>query len=130
MASPSLRDDSASTEELYSTFIKKMKTENLKLNISEVGFSRRKGGKNSFGKRGSSAGISNDSNDAVDDRFFEKHEYHAIAPEQTASQAAEMWTCWKWPWWKWQWQWKRQRQRQMTHYQVTQPLYCGVGHEV
>jgi hypothetical protein len=34
-----------------------------------------------FGKRGSS-GISNVSNDAVDDRFFEKHEYHALTPEQ------------------------------------------------
>jgi hypothetical protein len=38
-------------------------------------------GKNSFGKR-NSTGISNVSNVAVDDRFFEKHEYHAFTPAQ------------------------------------------------
>jgi hypothetical protein len=81
MASPSLRDYFASTVELYSTFIKQMKAENPQLNASEVSFARGKGGKNSFGKRGS-AGISNVSNAVVDDRFFEKHEYHALTPYQ------------------------------------------------
>jgi hypothetical protein len=81
MASPSLRDDFTSTVELYSTFIKQMKAENPQLNVSEVSFSRGKGGKNSFGKQGSS-GISNVSKAAVDDRFFEKHEYNALTPEQ------------------------------------------------
>jgi hypothetical protein len=38
-------------------------------------------GKNSFGKR-NSTGISNVSNATVDDRFFEKHEYHALTPDQ------------------------------------------------
>jgi hypothetical protein len=81
MASPSLRDDFPSTVELYSTFHKQMKDENPQLNLSESSFAREKGGKNSFGKRGSS-GISNVSNDAVDDHFFEKHEYHVITPKQ------------------------------------------------
>jgi hypothetical protein len=81
MDSPALRDYFASTVELYSTFIKKTKAENPQLNVSEVSFARGKGGKNSFGKRGSS-GISNVSNAAVDDRFFDKHEYHALTPEQ------------------------------------------------
>jgi hypothetical protein len=58
MASPSLRDNLASTVELYSTFIKQMKAENPQLNVSEVICDRGKGGKKSFGKRGSS-GISN-----------------------------------------------------------------------
>jgi hypothetical protein len=39
------------------------------------------GGKNSYGKRGSS-GILNVSNAAVEDRFFEKHEYHVLNPYQ------------------------------------------------
>jgi hypothetical protein len=72
MASPSLRDNFAATVELYSTFIKQMKAENPQLNVSEVSFARGKAGKNSFGKR-HSTGISNVSNTAVDDRFFEKH---------------------------------------------------------
>jgi 5-keto 4-deoxyuronate isomerase len=50
MASPSLRDDFASTVELYFTFIKKMKADNLQLNVSKVSFARWKGDKNSFGK--------------------------------------------------------------------------------
>jgi hypothetical protein len=75
MASTSLRDDFASTVELYSTFI------NPQINVSEVSFARGKGGKNLFGKRCSS-GISNVSNAAVDGRFFDKHEYHALTPEQ------------------------------------------------
>jgi hypothetical protein len=58
-----------------------MKAENSQLNVSEVSFARGKAGKNSFGKHNSS-GISNVSNAAVDDRFFEKHEYHALTPEQ------------------------------------------------
>jgi hypothetical protein len=58
-----------------------MKAENPQLNVSEVSFAHRKAGNNSFGKR-SSYGISNVSNAAVDDRFFEKHEYHALIPEQ------------------------------------------------
>jgi hypothetical protein len=51
------------------------------LNVSEVRFARGKAGKNLFGKRHSS-GISNVPNAAVDDRFFEKHEYHALTPDQ------------------------------------------------
>jgi hypothetical protein len=78
--SPSLREYFASTVELYSTFIKQMKAENPQLNVSEVSLARGKGFKNSFSKRGSS-GISNVSNAADDDRFFEKHEYHALNPE-------------------------------------------------
>jgi hypothetical protein len=77
--SPSLRDDFGATVELYSTFIKHIKAENPQLNVYEVSFARRKAGKTSFGKRNSS-GISNVSNAAVDDRFFEKHEYHALTP--------------------------------------------------
>jgi hypothetical protein len=80
MASTSLCDDFASTVELYSTFIKQMKAENPQLNVSEVSFARGKGGKNSFGKLGS-GGISNVSNAAVDDRFFDKHEYCALSPD-------------------------------------------------
>jgi hypothetical protein len=81
MAGPYLRDDFSSTVELYSTFIKQMKAENPQLNFSEVSFGRRKGGKNLFGKRGSS-GISNVSNAAVDDHLFEKHEYNSLTPDQ------------------------------------------------
>jgi hypothetical protein len=81
MASPSLRDEVASTVKLYSTFIKKMKAKNPQLNVSDVSFDCGKGGKNSFGKRGSS-GISNVLNTAVDDRLVEKHEYHPLTPEQ------------------------------------------------
>jgi hypothetical protein len=81
MASPSLRDDFASTVKLYSTFIKQMKAKNPQLNVSDVSFARGKGGKKSFGKRGS-AGISNVSNASVDDHFFEKHEYRALTPDQ------------------------------------------------
>jgi hypothetical protein len=51
------------------------------LNVSEVSFARGKAGKNSYGKR-HSTGISNVSNAAVDDRFFEKHEYNALTPDQ------------------------------------------------
>jgi hypothetical protein len=81
MASPSLCDNFAATVEIYSTFIKHMKAENPQLNISEVSFARGKAGKNSYGKR-HSAGISNVSNAAVDDRLFEKHEYNAITSDQ------------------------------------------------
>jgi hypothetical protein len=81
MASPSLCDDFTATVELYSTFIKKMKVENPQLNVSEVSFAHVKAGKNSYGKR-RSTGISNVSNAAVDDRFFEKHEYNALTPDQ------------------------------------------------
>jgi hypothetical protein len=58
-----------------------MKAENPQLNVSEVSFARGKAGKNSYGKR-HSTGISNVSNAAVDDRFFEKHEYNALTPDQ------------------------------------------------
>jgi hypothetical protein len=58
-----------------------MKAENSQLNVSAVSFARGEAGKNSFGKR-SSTGISNVSNAAVDDRFFEKHEYYALIPDQ------------------------------------------------
>jgi hypothetical protein len=51
------------------------------LNVSEFSFARGKAVKNLFGKR-NSTGISNVSNAAVDDRFFENHEYHALAPDQ------------------------------------------------
>jgi hypothetical protein len=54
MASPSLRDNFATTVELYSTFIKQIKAENPQLNVSEVSFACRKAVKNSFGKRNSS----------------------------------------------------------------------------
>jgi hypothetical protein len=47
VASPTLRDDFASTVELYSTFIKQIKAEKPQLNISEVSFSCGKGGKKS-----------------------------------------------------------------------------------
>jgi hypothetical protein len=80
-AIPKLRDDFDVTVELYSTFIKHTRAENPQLNSSEVSFAHGKGGKNSFGERGSS-GISNVSNAAVDDRFFEKHAYHALTPEK------------------------------------------------
>jgi hypothetical protein len=81
MASPALRDIFYSTVELYSTFINQMKAENPQLNVSEVSFARGKAGKNSYGKR-HSTGISNVSNAAVDNRFFEKHEYNALTPDQ------------------------------------------------
>jgi hypothetical protein len=81
MASPSLRDDFAATVELYSTFIKQMKAKNPQLNVSEVSFSRGRAGKNSFEKHNSN-GISNISKAAVDDRFFEKHEYNDLTPDQ------------------------------------------------
>jgi hypothetical protein len=81
MASPSLRDKFAATDELYSTFIKQMKAENPQLNVSEVSFERGKAGKNSYGKR-HSTGVSNVSNTTVNDRFFEKHEYNALTPDQ------------------------------------------------
>jgi hypothetical protein len=58
-----------------------MKAENPQLNVSEVSFSRGKAAKNSYDKR-HSTGISNISNAAVDDRFFEKHEYNALTPDQ------------------------------------------------
>jgi hypothetical protein len=81
MSSPTFRDDLAANVELYSTFIKQMKAENPQLNVSEVIFAFRENSKNSYRKRGSS-GISNVSNAAVYDRFFEKHEYHALTPDQ------------------------------------------------
>jgi hypothetical protein len=81
MVSPSLRDSFAAAVELYSTFIKQLKAENHQLNISEVSFAHGKAGKNSYGKR-HSTGISNVSNSAVDDRFFEKHAYNALTPDQ------------------------------------------------
>jgi hypothetical protein len=81
MASPSLRDNFTETVELYSTLINQMKAENPQLNVSEVSFARGKAGKNSYGKR-HSTGISNISNAAADDRFFEKHEYNALTPDQ------------------------------------------------
>jgi hypothetical protein len=58
-----------------------MKAENPQLNVSEVSFAPGKAVKNSFGKR-HSAGISKVSNATVDDRFFEKHEYNALTPDQ------------------------------------------------
>jgi hypothetical protein len=81
MASPSLRDNFSATVELFSTFIKQMTAENPQLNVSDVTFACGKAGKNSFDKR-HSTGISKVSNIAVDDRFFEKHEYHALTPDQ------------------------------------------------
>jgi hypothetical protein len=80
MASPSLRDDFAATVELYITFIKQMKAKNPQLNVSEVSFAHRTSGKNSYGKH-HSTGISDVSNTAVADRFFEKHEYNALTPD-------------------------------------------------
>jgi hypothetical protein len=81
MASPSFRDHFSGAVQLYSTFIKQMKAENPQLNVSEVSLARGKAGKNSIGKRNSSE-ISNISNYAVDCRFFEKHECHALTPDQ------------------------------------------------
>jgi hypothetical protein len=81
VAIPSLHDDFEATVELYSTFIKQLKAENPQLNVSEVSFARGKAGKNSYGKH-HSTGISNVSNANVDDRFFEKHEYNALTPDQ------------------------------------------------
>jgi hypothetical protein len=81
MAIPSLREDFPATVELYSTFIKHTKAENHQLNVSEVSFDHGEVGRNSFGKRISS-GMSNVSNTAVDDMFFEKHEYRALTPDQ------------------------------------------------
>jgi hypothetical protein len=78
MAIPSLLDDFAATVKLYSTFMEHMKAENPQMYVSEVSFAHEKAGKNSFGKCNSS-GMSNVSNDAVDDRFFE---YHALTPDQ------------------------------------------------
>jgi hypothetical protein len=49
--------------------------------VSEVSFARGKADKNSYGKH-QSTGISNVSNANVDDRFFEKHEYNALTPDQ------------------------------------------------
>jgi hypothetical protein len=71
MVVPSLRDD----------LIKQMKAENTQVIFSEASFAGGESGKNSFGKRNSSR-ILNVSNTTVDERFFEKHEYHAVAPEQ------------------------------------------------
>jgi hypothetical protein len=51
------------------------------LNVSEVIFARGKAGKNSYGKHHSTV-ISNVSNVNVDDRFFEKHAYNALTPDQ------------------------------------------------
>jgi hypothetical protein len=81
IVSPSLRDDFAATVKLYSTFIKQMKAENPQLNVSEVSFARGKAGKNSYAKC-HSTGISNVSNAAVDDGFFENHEYNALTPDK------------------------------------------------
>jgi hypothetical protein len=50
MEIPALCDDFDATVELYSTLIKQMKAENPQVNVSEVTFSRGKGGNNSFGK--------------------------------------------------------------------------------
>jgi hypothetical protein len=58
-----------------------MKAENPQLNVSEVSYARKSGGDKGGGKSGSSR-ISNNSNGDVADRFFEKHEYHNLNPEQ------------------------------------------------
>jgi hypothetical protein len=66
---------------MFITFIKHMKAENPQLNISEVSYTQKSGGGKGGGKRGSS-GMSNKSNSDVADRFFHKHEYHNLTPEQ------------------------------------------------
>jgi hypothetical protein len=83
VASPNLRDNFAGAVELYSTFIKQMKAENLQMNFSEVNCSKngQGDGKSYSGKRGSS-GISNSTNAAIDDHFYEKHEYLALSSDQ------------------------------------------------
>jgi hypothetical protein len=61
-----------------------MKAENPQMNVSEVTYARKSGGGNGGkggGKRGSS-GMSSNSNGDVADRFFDKHEYHTLTPEQ------------------------------------------------
>jgi hypothetical protein len=57
------------------------KAANPQLNVSEVSFARGKAGKNFYEKR-QSTGISNVSNANVDDRFFDKHEYNSLTPDQ------------------------------------------------
>jgi hypothetical protein len=118
MASPSIRADFASTVELHSTFIKQIKAENPQINVSEVSFDRGKGGKKSFGNRGSS-GISNVSNAAVDDCFFEKYEYHALTPEQNNTDMLEMTMVDV-----------AMEMEKATHSQITQPLYRGAGYKI
>jgi hypothetical protein len=49
--------------------------------VSEVSFAHGKAGKKSYGKQ-QSTGISNVLNENVDDRFFGKHEYNALTPDQ------------------------------------------------
>jgi hypothetical protein len=79
MAGPALHVNFMDTVEVYSTFIKQMKAENPQMNVSEVNYYKnRQSGNNSSGKRGSS-GISDGE---VADRFYEKHEYHALSSEQ------------------------------------------------
>jgi hypothetical protein len=73
MASATLSDHF--TAMVYLTFIKQRKADNHQMNVSEVNYCKnRKICKHSYGKRGSS-GISNGE---VADRFYEKHEYHAL----------------------------------------------------
>jgi hypothetical protein len=87
MAIPTLCEDFSGTVELYLTFIKQMKAENPQINVSEVNYLKniKCGGNTYSGKRGSS-GISNShsssTNAAVDDRFYEKHEYLALSSDQ------------------------------------------------
>jgi hypothetical protein len=91
MVSPTLRDDFLATVELYSTYIKQMKADKPQLNVSEVTYARKSGGGNGGkggGKRGPSR-ISSSSNGDVADRFFDKHEYHTLTPEQKKQPPSE-----------------------------------------
>jgi hypothetical protein len=78
MASPSLHCNCTGMVEFYLTFIKHMKAENPQMNVSEVSYIKNmQSGNNSSNKRGSS-GISNAE---VADRFYEKHEFNTLTPE-------------------------------------------------
>jgi hypothetical protein len=84
MSIPNMCDNYSGTVKLYLTFIKQMKADNHQMNVLEVNYSKNRqgGGKISSGKRGSSGiSISNSSNAAVDDRFYEKHEYLALSSD-------------------------------------------------
>jgi hypothetical protein len=56
-----------------------MKAENAQMNVSEVNYSESNRSDNTSSDKGASSGISNAE---VRGRFYEKHEYHALSPEQ------------------------------------------------
>jgi hypothetical protein len=88
MASPTLRAKISRTVEPYSTFIKQTKAENTQMNVSEANYSKNiQGSGNTYSGNRVSSGISNSNqrsstNAAVDDRFYENHEYLALSYDQ------------------------------------------------